>query len=80
MQTLKKVASTGITFLSKCLFVFRGLKSVISDYAPLFFKPGVVNTFMFVWMVISIVTLALLYNFNYNNIGFSKALVNFFHL
>ncbi|CAK8694684.1 succinate dehydrogenase [ubiquinone] cytochrome b small subunit, mitochondrial-like [Clavelina lepadiformis] len=57
-----------------------GLKSVIADYAPLVFKDWFTSMLYFTWLLISIVTLGLLYSFNYNNIGFSKALTNFFKL
>ncbi|XP_002128308.4 succinate dehydrogenase [ubiquinone] cytochrome b small subunit, mitochondrial [Ciona intestinalis] len=57
-----------------------GIKSVLADYMPLFFKDGLTNIVMIAWLIISIVTLGLLYAFNYNNIGFSKAVNNFFKL
>uniref|UniRef100_H2YQV3 Succinate dehydrogenase [ubiquinone] cytochrome b small subunit n=1 Tax=Ciona savignyi TaxID=51511 RepID=H2YQV3_CIOSA len=57
-----------------------GLKSVLADYMPLFFKDGFTNLVVVMWLITSIITLGLLYAFNYNNIGFSKAVNNFFKL
>lgn len=59
---------------------YAGLNAVIADYCPLFFPDGITAALKNFWLLISILTLALLYGFNYNNVGFSKTLVALFKL
>ena len=57
-----------------------GINSVIADYAPLFLSKFGVNLLRYIWLSISIVTLALLLSFNYNGAGFSNSVSGFFKL
>lgn len=59
---------------------YAGLNSVLADYMPLAFPDSVTKLTMNLWLIVSIITLALLFSFNYNNVGFSKSLVAFFKL
>jgi len=57
-----------------------GIRSVIADYAPLFFSNWFVNVIYMVWLAISVATLALLLSFNYNGAGFSRSVSGFLKL
>lgn len=57
-----------------------GINSVIADYAPLFLPKFGVKLLGYIWISISIVTLALLLSFNYNGAGFSNSVSGFFKL
>nr|XP_039249258.1 uncharacterized protein LOC120326963 [Styela clava] len=59
---------------------YAGLNSVFADYLPLLIRDSWVKLVMVSWLLMSIFTLALLYSFNYNNVGFSKVLVSIFKL
>lgn len=59
---------------------YAGLNAVIADYCPLFFSDGITTAVKNLWFVISVITLALLYGFNYRDVGFSKTLVALFKL
>jgi len=57
-----------------------GIKSIIADYAPLFLNKWFIEIIYGTWLLISIVTLALLYSFNYNGAGFSRSVSGFLKL
>jgi len=57
-----------------------GVDHVFADYLPLFTKPWFVSMVKTFWFILSLLSLGLLYSFNYNGAGFSNALVGFFKL
>lgn len=57
-----------------------GIDHILGDYLPLFTKPWFVSMAKYAWFIISLISLGLMYSFNYNGAGFSNALYGFFKL
>jgi len=67
-----------VTLLAHHTYV--GISHIIGDYVPLFTKPWFAQMVKQFWFVFALISLGLMYNFNYNGAGFSNALVGFFKL